>query len=340
MVRKRTRYVAAIGVSLALVASACGDDGGGDEEGTTETTAAPEEGAETTEAPEEGAETTAAPDEPAAAGGEIRFAVEQEPTSFNYCNAGTNESWVNYIMQMVWPNTVNVSTSGEITFDEEFVTVEKTSDDPLTIVYEINPDAVWSDGTPITADDFIFTAEAYSGGEETGTDEDGNPITTYNSACTVLIDQVESIEGSGPDNKTVTVVLATPIADWPALFGEAIMPAHAVAAEGGGDPAVGFNEGFFVESVDLANIPSGAQYMIESQSPGQGLTLVRNENYWGEPGVLDTIDMPYITDGSQQPAALENGEIDAGFPQAQIDLVNQVKGIADVNAEIGFGTFF
>jgi peptide/nickel transport system substrate-binding protein len=342
MVRKKTRALAALGVSMALVAGACGSDDGGDEGDATTTTAAEgggEEGDTTTTAAEETEEEGG--DEGAAeAGGTIRFAVEQEPTSFNYCNAGTNESWVNYIMQMVWPNTINVSTSGEITFDEELVTVEKTSDDPLTIVYEINPDATWSDGTPITAADFIFTAEAYSGGEETGTDEDGNPVTQYNSACTVLIDQIASIEGSGPDNKTVTVVLETPIADWPALFGEAIMPAHAVAAEGGGDPAVGFNEGFFVESVDLANIPSGAQYVIDSQTPGQGLTLVRNDSYWGEPGVLDTIDLPYITDGSQQPAALENGEIDAGFPQAQIDLVRQVQGIDGVNAEIGFGTFF
>jgi peptide/nickel transport system substrate-binding protein len=334
MVRKRTRFVAAIGVSLALVASACGDDGGG--ESTTETTTAPEEGGETT-APEEGAETTAAPE--GGEGGEIRFAVEQEPTSLNYCNGATNESWVRYIMGLVWPTTQKVSPSNEQTFDEEFVTVEKTSDDPLTIVYEINPDANWSDGTPITADDFIFTATAYAGGE-TITAEDGSETTEYNTACSPLVDQIASIEGSGDANKTVTVVMATPIADWPALFGELIMPAHAVAAEGGGDPIVGFNEGFYVDSLDLANVPSGGPYMIDSQSPGQGMTLVRNPDYWGTPGVLDTIDLPYITDGSQQPAALENGEIDAGYPQAQVDLVTQVQGIEGVNATVGFGTFF
>jgi peptide/nickel transport system substrate-binding protein len=318
MVLNRMYFAAVVGVCLALVASACGDDGGGEVEGATVTTTAGEEGG---------------------AGGVIRFAVEQEPTSLNYCNGDTNESWVRSIMGLVWPTTQQVSPSGEQTFVEEFVTVEKTSDDPLTIVYEINPDANWSDGTPITAEDFIFTANAYAGGEIV-TAEDGSETTEYNTACSVIVDQIASIEGSGDADKTVTVVMASPIADWPALFGELIMPAHAVAAEGGGDPVVGFNEGFYVESLDLANVPSGGPYMIESQTPGSGMTLVRNPDYWGTPGGLDTIELPYITDGSQQPAALENGEIDAGSPQAQVDVVSRLESIDGVDSTVGFGTFW
>ena len=34
--------------------------------------------------------------------------------------------------------------------------VEATSTSPLTIQYVINPKAVWSDGVPVTADDFIY----------------------------------------------------------------------------------------------------------------------------------------------------------------------------------------
>ena len=42
---------------------------------------------------------------------------------------------------------------GTVVPDEEFGTYEKTSDDPLTVEYKINPDAAWSDGEPIDCDD-------------------------------------------------------------------------------------------------------------------------------------------------------------------------------------------
>src|SRR5208283_2939204 len=36
------------------------------------------------------------------------------------------------------------------------VSVEATSTTPLTVQYVINPKAVWSDGVPVTADDFVY----------------------------------------------------------------------------------------------------------------------------------------------------------------------------------------
>jgi peptide/nickel transport system substrate-binding protein len=32
----------------------------------------------------------------------------------------------------------------------------QTSADPQTIVYKLKPNAVWSDGTPVGADDFVY----------------------------------------------------------------------------------------------------------------------------------------------------------------------------------------
>jgi peptide/nickel transport system substrate-binding protein len=70
------------------------------------------------------------------------------------------------------------------------------------------------------------------------------------------------------------------------------------------------------------------------------LTLTRNEEYWGDPPILDEVVIRWITDPTQQPAALENGEADIIFPQAQVDLVNQTQNIAGITPIVDFGTFY
>ena len=56
----------------------------------------------------------------------------------------------------------------------------QTSTNPQTIVYKLNPKAEWSDGTPITADDFIYNWQAQSGNSQY-TDVGGQP---YDDAST------------------------------------------------------------------------------------------------------------------------------------------------------------
>ena len=50
--------------------------------------------------------------------------------------------------------------------------VETISPSPLTIQYVINPKAVWSDGVPVTADDFIYAWKSQKGD---GADSNGRP---------------------------------------------------------------------------------------------------------------------------------------------------------------------
>jgi len=53
------------------------------------------------------------------------------------------------------------------------LSVETTSTSPLTIQYVINPAAVWSDGVPVSADDFIYAWQSQRGDGWMST---GNPI--------------------------------------------------------------------------------------------------------------------------------------------------------------------
>jgi peptide/nickel transport system substrate-binding protein len=62
---------------------------------------------------------------------------------------------------------------------------------------------------------------------------------------------------------------------------------------------------------ELREHPIGTgPFMFESITPGERLELVRNDNYWGEMPLLETITIIQITDPSARVLALQAGDID------------------------------
>jgi len=262
-------------------------------------------------------------------GGTVLFAAEQEPTSLNWLTSADNAAWTTYIMGWVWPGTSYSKPDGSNAVNTEMITsVELTNKSPQTVVYKINPKANWSDGTPVSADDFQYYYEAQNGKN-----------TAFDPAATTGYEDMESVVGSD-NGKTVTVTFAKPFADWKALF-DYIFPAHYFKAKGGGDPVKGWVDGFKVESLgDLSGFVSGGPYTVTEYKKGASMTLTKNPKYYGKAGLLDKIVVPFITDATQEPAALANKEADVIFPQAQIDLVQQVEKVIGVKSTVGFGTFW
>ena len=65
---------------------------------------------------------------------------------------------------MVWPQAFIVNNKLQPVLNSQLLeSASVTSSSPQTVVYKLNPKAVWSDGTPITADDFIYNWQAQSG---------------------------------------------------------------------------------------------------------------------------------------------------------------------------------
>ncbi|MGH9119788.1 MAG: ABC transporter family substrate-binding protein [Acidimicrobiales bacterium] len=314
--------------AMSLLAAACGGDD--DDTGGIQTD-------------DEGVSAGAVDTVEVQAGGTVVLAGEQEPTGLNWLQAEDNAAWTARFMQLVWPAAAWQLPDGTFVPQDQFGTYEVTSEDPQTIEYVINEDAVWSDGTPITADDFIFTWEAQNACDEAA--EAADPNTVYNAAGCQGYDVIESVEGSGDSNKTVTVTFAEPYADWVALFSP-IFPRHGFEAAGNGDLVAGFNTGFKVENLPSGealadHVLSGSQFIVTDYQPGVSTTLERNEEYWGDdPAAVDTLLIRWIAEGTQQAPALQNGEVDVIFPQAQLDLVQQVRGIPTATTFIGFGTFW
>jgi peptide/nickel transport system substrate-binding protein len=293
--RLRTVRLAALLVGLAMTAAACG--GGGDNKST-----------------EGGGTAQVKP------GGTLNYAADQEPTGFNNNTSKDNGTSVYNIVINVYPQPFHAQPDFTVKMDDAFLdSAEQTSDNPQTLVFKIKQNAVWSDGTPISADDFIYNWKQQNGS-----------IKDNDVATTAGYDRIKSVEGSD-NGKTVTVVFKEPFSDWKGLF-TGLVPANYISKRPGG-----WNTGLDKEP---EKIPSGGPFVVQNYTPGQSLTLVRNEKYWGTKANLDSIVFRFLPESTTQPAALQNNEVDLIYPQPQLDQVQQVKALPDVNSEINFGLSF
>ena len=273
-------------VGIALVAAGCG--GGGEE--------APGEAAAIKE------------------GGTLNFASDQEPAGFNINTSKDNLFALSNIITNVYPSVHNIHPDLVPKLNTDLMdSAELTNQDPQTVVYKIKQEAVWSDGTPVSADDFIYFWENCN---ETNKKADCNSTTGYRD--------IESVTGSD-GGKTVTTVYKKKFADWKSLFFQ-MVPTHYTKEQPGG-----WNTGL---DKNPEKIPSAGPLVIESYTPGQSLTLKRNDKYWGPKAHLDQIVFRYMPESNTQPPALQNNEVDMIYPQPQTDMVQVVKQIPDVQMHV------
>lgn len=76
---------------------------------------------------------------------------------------------------------------------------------------------------------------------------------------------------------------------------------------------------------DDGNVTGTGPYIATEIATDQGLTLVKNENYWDGTPNLDTIYVQTISDGDTLTMALQSGELDAayGLPYSSLSLFSE-----------------
>lgn len=202
----RARKILAAAAALAIVAGACGgDDDSADEGGDTteapdeggDTTEAPDEGGDTTEAPDEGGETTEAPDTGGTAGqgGDLVLLQWQAPSQANpLLSSGTKDLLagslvVEPLAEFAPDGSVVPALAAEVPSPGNGI-----SDDLTQITWKLRDDVVWSDGTPFTSADVVFSYE-YCTNEETGCSNEA-----FGDVASVVAD----------DDYTVTITFDAP----------------------------------------------------------------------------------------------------------------------------------
>jgi peptide/nickel transport system substrate-binding protein len=263
--------------------------------------------------------TSGAATKASSSGGTATMALDETLAGFNINTSAAEEFVLQEVMNMVWPQAFIVNNKLQPVLNNQLLeSASVTGDSPQTVVYKINPKAVWSDGTPITADDFIYNWQAQSG-NAAYTDVGNQP---YDDATTAGYNQIESVVGSAPsggaacdpgsaanrnaglcpNGRTVTVTFKPSFADWRSIYTN-IVPAHIART-------VGWNTGF----TGPAQVISGSWYTITSYNANQSLVLTRNPSYWGTPGKLNKLVFQFFSDDSQLVPALQNKEINIFNP--------------------------
>lgn len=174
------------------------------------------------------------------------------------------------------------------------------SEDGLTYTFHLRDGLKWSDGTPLTAEDFVYTYKRLA-----------DPLTAapygYDMLCMVkgyeeaAAGNVDALAVSAPDEKTFVVELAVPCVYFDKISAFAVMsPVQKATIEANGD----------AWAVDPATYIGNGPYKIREWVPGSYILYEKNEYYWNKDAItFDTIKFALMEDPNASYSAYKTGEI-------------------------------
>jgi peptide/nickel transport system substrate-binding protein len=324
MRRKLASLVAAC-AAVALVLTACGDSGG-----ETEASSGFEDCFENPNTCNSGERQQ---------GGDITWVVDFTPSAyFPWSPEGGSVATIQSIHGIL-PFFGQFLPGGEYEYNMDVLSAEPEllSEDPFTYQFQINPQAVWDDGTSVSANDAILLWKMST------SEEEGHCI-GCRSRSSGGFDTIESVEGSD-NGQTITVTLKEGISDpeWFA-FGSAhgiiggLPPSH-VATQQGLDIEDPEDLGEFFEFLN-DNPPefSAGPYMIQEFDLETQVVMVPNPNWYGEEQpTLDRIVKVFNDAEDTWVPALQNGEIHGGNSAFPEDVIRQMLDMDGVRVHMQSG---
>lgn len=205
---------------------------------------------------------------------------------------------------------VNSITEGLLTFDDKEglapgLAKDWENPDPKTYIYHIRDNVHFSDGSPMTMDDVIFSMERIK-----------DPATA--SYVGWMYDKVEKIEKT--DDWTVTVTLSEPDALW--QYAPATTAGHIISKK------------YYEEHKDNFGKPEGGllgtgPFKFVSWQTGSEIVLEKNEDYWNkEEGgpYLDKAVFKVIPEGTTRITGLKTGQLNIAT-ELPLDLLSKIEGM-------------
>jgi peptide/nickel transport system substrate-binding protein len=173
------------------------------------------------------------------------------------------------------------------------------SPDGRVITMKLRDDIVWSDGKPITSEDFVFTYEMTM-----------NPKNTV--ASTHPYDKLEKVEA--PDPKTVVMTFKEPFAAWQATLWHGLLPAHILRPV--------FEKEGTIDNAEWNRAPTVGcgPFVFKEWESGSFIRFVANKKYWLGRPKIDEIFIRIVPDDASQVAALKAGDGDLGTFIAYSDI--------------------
>ncbi|MGB8984440.1 MAG: peptide ABC transporter substrate-binding protein [Anaerolineales bacterium] len=281
--KRNLYFLLSLVVLSSMILAACG--------GTVPATEAPPD----IEAPatDQPAPTEAGPAAPEFSG-TATITFTQEPDNFNYLYT---EMWFSAITRDFW-------NKGLWSYDEnnqpvpelaaEITSAENggLSEDGKTITIKLRDDVTWSDGEPVTADDFVFSFEMVM--------SDANVVLSRYP----FEDYVESVTAQDP--QTLVVQLKEPFAPWlTTIFDDWVLPKHVL------QPV--FEADGTIDNAEWNKFPTvgTGPFVFSEWESGSHIIFKANPN-WIRPPKLEQVFIRIVPDDAAQEAAIIAGDTDIG----------------------------
>src|SRR6478609_138312 len=226
-------------------------------------------------------------DEPKA-GGQVIVGYSQEPTLFNpmLSNLEVDRGVQFSIFDSLWRIDETAAFTPNLATEIPSVENGGISADGLTYTFKIRQDASFHDGTPLTAADVLFTHKT---------------IMDPNVTSPMKLGHDKVVNAELVDDYTVKLTLGESFAPFLVVWSDTyIVPEHILS---------GVTDMLTTDFNSTAPIGSGP-FKFESRTPGEAITVAKNEAYHGPGPYLDKIIFKYVPDLESLFTQFKTGEVE------------------------------
>jgi peptide/nickel transport system substrate-binding protein len=241
-------------------------------------------------------------------GGILRVGTTDGYDSLNPFAAFSAQSYATFVD--IYP--ILVQYNADFEWEGDWAESWETSPDGLVWTFHLKP-GEWSDGTPLTAEDAVWTGET---------------ILKYKKGPTAnlapFLSHIASLEA--PDPNTLVITYERPVGNvLPQLQQFFVLPKHFWEKFAVGD---GKELKQYLPENDLP-IVSGGQFVLTKYDKKGTTILERNEGFYGTPPNPDAVGIQWFSNSDAMLTAFTSGELD--LISVPLTAVSAVEGSTDYN---------
>lgn len=243
----------------------------------------------------------------------------------------TNNSFAQYVLINCFEGLVTYDETGSLVGGS--AESWDISDDGLVYTFHLRDGLKWSDGTPLTAQDFVYSIQRVLTPATAA--QYVSMVTSYVKNAQEFYDGTATAEDLGVkaiDDQTLEITLIQPTSYFIDVLSMWVYdPVQQATVEANGDSWTSSPESY------VCNGP----FKVTGMSLNENVILEKNENYWDAENVtLEKLTFRYILDNSTALTAYESGEVDGIISVPSSDYARLKAEKAGLQVYPSYGTVY
>lgn len=277
----------------------------------------------------EATSTTASSESTGDAAQELTFVLSNIPDGLD--PSVTNNSFAQYVLINCFEGLVTYDSTGTLVPGN--AESWDISDDGLTYTFHLRDGLKWSDGSDLTAEDYVYTIQRVltpataAQYVSMATDYIKNAQEYYDGTATA-----DDLGVKALDDKTLEITLVQPTSYFIDILSMwTFSPVQKATVEANGDKW----------STEADTYVCNGPFKIASMSMNENVILEKNENYWDAENVsLQKVTFRYVLDQATALTAYESGEVDGVDSIPSSDFARLKAENAGVQTSPSYGTVY